>query len=57
MPPMFDLILKTNEDITTRTVEFSDASETWRLGRLYYPKQICGVGLRNTPSTSFPCHR
>ena len=57
MPPMFDLILKTNGDITIRTVEFSDASEAWRLGRLLYSNQICGVVLRDAPSTSSSCHR
>ena len=57
MPPMFDLILKTNGDITTRTVEFSDAAEAWRLGRLLYPNQICGVVLLDAPSTSSSCHR
>lgn len=57
MAPLFDLILKTNGDITTRVMELRDASESWRVGRLHYPNEICGVVLRDAPSTRPSTHR
>ena len=57
MAPLYDLILKSNGDITTRAMELRDASEAWRIDRLHYPSEIYGVVLRDAPSTRPSTHR
>ena len=56
MTPAYDLIFLCDGEIQTETVQVTDASAAWRLGREQYPDGIRGVVCRDQASAPSSDH-